>query len=103
MNTIEVLIAARKLIEQPKDWAQGTKVNLSGVPTCASVAMDLASRNQGTDRPNYDRWSDACNAFQTAIDGEANIPAWNDSHTHQEVLDAFDRAIAAHTPQMETK
>jgi hypothetical protein len=49
MDTLEVLQKARALIEKPEDWAQGVdNIKLRAVPTCASVAMNIAACGQST-------------------------------------------------------
>lgn len=80
-----VLRAARKLIEKPERWAQGT--SFTGTARCAWGAI-LA-----TEHDFVDVLSAA--GFMRRIVGPY-IAEWNDipQRTHAEVLAAFDKAIA---------
>ena len=94
----EVLRAARAKIEKPEHWTQGVlSRDANGTPSfyaaahtkavcwCASGAIFSAA---GESDP-----LDALDAFRSMING--SIPQFNDTHTHAEVLAAFDKAIAA--------
>lgn len=91
-STREVLIAARKLIEQPQDWGTLNEVSSYGPRYCAAFAI---LRAQG----EYFTRSSAMNAFRSAVGLEKDvgyIGEWNDDpvRTHAEVLAAFDKALA---------
>lgn len=101
MNTFEVLTAARELISVPERWTQGVHArNISGIAVatkgnlatcwCADGAINRVS---GTDFvaecAAYERLDNVC--FK--LFGEGFI-AYNDSHTHEEILALFDVAIA---------
>lgn len=92
-STLETLKAARKLIEKPENWTKhvlardrkGKEVDFSSpdaVCWCSSGSIQLAN-------PNY---IDASEALASVC--KTTIPYFNDSHTHAEVLAAFDAAIA---------
>jgi hypothetical protein len=98
MTTLEILKAARAKIADKKNWTQGelgrdangnpvTDASLlasQAVCFCASGALFLA----GASEDGIDVWhvlSRSMGCF---------VPKFNDSHTHAEVLAAFDKAIA---------
>lgn len=90
MTVISDLRAARALIEDRANWAQGDNTGDPGylitravAPWCAGTAL----HGVGADHSAYQ-------ALREAI-GNNSIADWNDSHTHAEVLAGFDRAIAA--------
>lgn len=104
MNTVELLKAARAKIEKPENWTQGAFAkNAEGHNTflghddyvnvtcwCAWGAVEEAA-GSGV------RYSgDAMQALHCALpEGTEWVPDFNDSHTHEEVLALFDRAIAS--------
>lgn len=95
MTTKEILIAARKLIEKPEHWTQRAfatneigNPTIPGARTAASWCAEGAVRRVGGD----------CLATYVVRDleracGWQGVLTFNDSHTHAEVLAAFDRAI----------
>ena len=89
MTTVEVLRAARALIDTPEKWWGGGEN--SGMGICAMLAV-----RRVTDKS----WNPASRALIRAIGGDAGhislepIFDFNDSHTHAEVMAAFDAAIA---------
>lgn len=87
MTTLEILIAARKLIERPENWS--SRGWGSGRRRCALHAIkSAAGRNKWAAQMAAER------AIETTI-GINCLGAFNDSHTHAEVLAAFDRATEA--------
>jgi hypothetical protein len=86
MNTTDILVRARKLIDHPRHWGQGMSEKRPGT-YCAHEAIIAAA-----DGVPFD----AVRAFSNSLD-EPNIVRWNDDkkRTHAEVLAAFDRAIEA--------
>lgn len=93
MTAVNVLIEARKLIEKPENWASGFD-KISKDRCCVAVAIATVARRVGT--------YDADTVLETF--GRANeLPGplyngvfeFNDTHSHAEVLAAFDRAIEA--------
>lgn len=83
MTTLETLKAARKSIENPERWTQGAF--RSNGARCAASALC----NTGADMHSYTA------AYTIMCDqvGKSLID-FNDTHTHAEVLAAFDAAIA---------
>jgi hypothetical protein len=92
MNTREVLIAARKLIERPENWVKEPHGYMdSRACVCAEEAIWRA--NSGA------KHEGAVNALKDLVGdrGPMTIINWNDApeRTHAEVLAAFDKAIEA--------
>lgn len=103
MSTLETLIAARKLITPESAWACGRDsfdgggryvipVSPLAVKWCAGGAilkvMGRATHNQDSDFPV------AWEFLADSLDIERlELGEWNDTHTHEEVLAAFDAAI----------
>jgi len=85
MEPKEILIRARKLIEDPEHWGQGAF--LQDGKYCATGAL-IAVGDRAPGTPAYQ-------ALYNAIDYIGQVCSWNDTHTHTEVLAAFDRAIAS--------
>jgi hypothetical protein len=86
ISTLDVLLAARKLIEKPENWCQyryGT-----GSAMCAEAAIlrsSFASSHSG-----YSALVAVCDLIGAKW---TDLPEFNDAHTHAEVLALFDRAI----------
>ena len=106
MKSSEILITARALINTPERWVKGRKPGC----WCAGDAIMVApycgtggQRIEGTGYLGSDGAyaRDACNAalkaLKCAIGNGHEIVSWNDApeRTHDEVMAAFDRAIAA--------
>lgn len=95
MDTLTILIEARKLIESPKHWCQG-KLHYGGAH-CSIGAIDRVTHGAYFGSP-------AIVALVTAI-GFPLISVWNDHprRKHSEVLAAFDKAIAAERAKFEAQ
>jgi len=96
MNERQILINAKKLIAKPENWMQGRY----GVPAPASlhgpkyVKLDAFGALCEAGKGQYGGFTErAWRYLGDAIDGKCFI-AYNDTHTHAEVLAGFDRAIA---------
>ncbi len=94
-NIAQVLIAAKKIISDPRIWWQ------QGVPSggtiCASMAIGHVLSGRAPDEARY--LVDAAQAVLARAIGLCNsclIPGWNDNpeRTHAEVMEAFDKAIS---------
>ncbi len=97
MNVVEALTRARKRISKPENWTQGTFVrdsdgallwdfeSVEAVCWCASAAIAVEVR--------WDQQEDVSAALLKALPLGETIVGFNDSHTHTEVLELFDRAI----------
>jgi len=114
--TREILLKARTLIADPKHWTKGEMARTqSGRPTtttsptacqwCSVGAITKAAREVD---PSYD--TNACYGAMTGLrlvtrevmekegyqdDLRNNLAVFNDTHTHAEILSAFDKAIDA--------
>lgn len=87
MNILEILVAARALIEKPENWANKDTWQSDG-HFCAYRAVEKASGHR------YSVQEMVLEVFREA-NGFDLTGSWNDSHTHAEVLAAFDKAIEA--------
>jgi hypothetical protein len=96
MNALEVLKAARERIAVPERWTQGCAARTSsGEPRFTGdpdAARWCAIGSIFHDHPYLTAATDAYAAVVDVVKG--NLSEFNDSHTHSEVLAAFDRAIA---------
>lgn len=93
MNTVDVLRGAKEILSDPERWCQGTYGDGSGM--CLLQAL----RTIGGQRHNRHETSavlSAQRAISVAIgldrDGWYRLGRWNDEATHEELIDAFDRA-----------
>jgi len=102
MTAREILVKARELIADPKRWTQrayardayGSVISATspsaaswcsvGAVLCAAVSQETLSEG---DKALAFLDSNATNKFGTT--------GFNDTHTHPEVLEVFDRAILA--------
>jgi hypothetical protein len=87
----EVLVKARNLIADEKDWCQLAYGNGTSGPWCATGAIWHVEAQSG------DYSSEARLVLADTV-GEPTPTCWNGSHSHAEVLAAFDRAIAQTAP-----
>lgn len=85
------LVEARKLIEDKNNWFGGDRPRVKSQPeqTCALLAFN--SLGGVCDEKCYGL---ATTLLTKQCEGQ-NIIGFNDTHTHAEVLAAFDRAIAS--------
>lgn len=104
METLEILIAARALIEKPENWAQGIFAadsegnelpawSLNANCFCAIGAIARAGKmTNGTAC-----YHPATDALASVLGKKATsaVAEFNDTRSHSDVLDLFDRAIAA--------
>jgi len=97
-DTTEILKAARQLIEKREDWWDG-KAPQSPRLLCAVQALSTA-RIQYQSRGGLAGWF-VLDALFAALPpgamtgGDCDIARYNDTHSHEDVLALFDRAIAA--------
>lgn len=102
MKTSEFLIKAKALIDSPEKWTTGQLAKNSdgwtvspedddAVCFCSVGALervyflDLNSKYSDWDRSRIVLWNQIDHGF---------IPDFNDSHTHSEVMEMWDKAIA---------
>lgn len=103
MTLIDTLRRARDYITPPEMWHQGSfspsdrNGILKGEPVCAWGALCWACH---TKNPHHHEVKRAHNVFDKVI--LFSLHEFNDSHTHQEVLNLFDRLIATLKPTLPT-
>lgn len=90
MTTVEVLRAARARIDTPEKWWQHDgHFGSSAAPKCALLALTEFAGNG----PHPSKF-----ALSRAMGGgelySIDVPRFNDTHTHAEVMAAYDEAIA---------
>jgi hypothetical protein len=89
MKAKDVLVAARKLIEKPENWAKH-RFGLDEGASCAMGAIHRAARELNMNTAE-------CRFFleRAAKTFPYGLEDWNDARrrTHKQVLSAFDRAI----------
>lgn len=100
MKESERLRAAKALIDTPSKWMQGDysdlPQNLKG--SCQFCSLG-AIRRTYADRgePFYGDVNKSSTYLETALDeldaDEGDVPTFNDTHTHGEVMQMFDKAI----------
>lgn len=95
--TLQVLIDARKLIEQPENWYGGGQIDW-GLKHCSLSAIGKAEESLGL----YPGDSRAANALRVAAEIKF-VSSWNDApnRTHADILAAFDKAIAAERARLD--
>jgi hypothetical protein len=86
MTTREVLVGARKLIEKPERWASAGPELLDGERHCALTAVMTVA-------PTLFLGERARSALQAQA--RDSVAHFNDTHSHAEILDLFDKAIEA--------
>lgn len=100
-TALDVLRKARALIEKPENWTQGMSARDSTgerADPMADAAVRFCSYGAICHSTGgsfvHPASRGAVQALQDAAD-EAFFSLWNDSHTHAEVIAAFDKAIAS--------
>jgi hypothetical protein len=86
VTALDVLKAARERISDPKRWCKGVYFDPATNQCCMQGAVWHASE------PSLARGL-ASEALRKLA--QTSLPAFNDTHTHAEVLALFDEAIAA--------
>lgn len=95
MTTADTLRAARALIERPERWTQGAMARRADGLRCRHED-DAACRwcTSGAVRRVAQSGEEAAAALRRLYEVmKTTPPDFNDSHTHAEILAAFDRAI----------
>jgi hypothetical protein len=103
MSTLAILKGARALITEPSAWSQIYLARgADGNPTeptspnarcfCALGAIECLKLIDGS--YGSGSYASAVGALREAIGPCLSVSVFNDTHTHAEVLAAFDRAIA---------
>ena len=93
--THKILVQARKLIEKDGSWCHTYADGKGGI--CAIHALQRArsilNYHGEEEGPSYTALGKSIGL--NFPDSGCEIGRWNDTHTHADVLAAFDRAIAA--------
>lgn len=103
MNAHEILKLARAKIERPENWTQGTyarDANRKKVGAKSEKAVCWCSLGALVVASGSDLYDPAVRSAMTQL-GRINgqvVWCFNDTHTHAEVLAAFDKAIEATAP-----
>ncbi len=92
MDARQILVEARAKIADPSNWTTDAQKLTSAGPYCMVSACANACRGV------WDNFHIIAKVLAGAV-GTTNVPEWNDTHTHAEVLAAFDKAIASLTPK----
>lgn len=99
MGAKEVLVQAKELISTEEKWTQGaygrqadgTLISFTDPRACRFCTMGALFRASAEDMDGFDG---ANRALSQAIGTRSiGIVAFNDSHTHAEVMAMFDKAI----------
>lgn len=100
MKESERLRAAKALIDTPEKWMQGEYHDLPGdvknsrcfcaLGAIRRVHADLGEGTYGNSSKANFYLEDALEAMDA---DEADVPSFNDTHTHEEVMQMFDKAI----------
>ncbi len=96
MKASEILKKAREVIINPENWTQEAWArDKEGIPVDerSSYAVCFCSMGALTKAGSIDAGSDEYNYLRAATD-YIGIAYFNDSSTHPEVIEAFDKAIA---------
>lgn len=102
MKTSEILIEAKKKINTPEKWTAGTLArdeagcavafgSESAVCFCSMGALEVEFCEKDIPRLY---WFPCINALNNSIPVGGGIAIFNDTHTHKEVMEVWDRAIA---------
>ena len=103
MSTKQLLIAAREIIEKPENWTKetfartrsGKETFTADAKACMFCAEGALIRAQQTIGGNVES---AVLTLENLVGSALYLSRFNDSHTHQEVLNVFDQAIANCSP-----
>jgi len=103
ITTAEILTAARSLISKPENWTQGeyardssgervSEHDQDAVCFCTIGALLKAEHALNIYISAFARNHPSINYLKTFLNG--SVADYNDSSTHAEVLELFDKAIA---------
>lgn len=102
MKTSEVLIKAKELINTPDKWIkdQFEQVNNGSTCFCSLGALAQAAKPESEEHAQYTQMWDQNPAhmfLNLAVGRDVNFSetfaTYNDTHTHDDVMMAFDKAI----------
>ena len=87
----EFLERAWRLIDRPQKWCRGQPESIDGRRLCSMTALQVTSLRYGPN-PSTDSYFMALGFLGIAMGG--SIMGFNDTRTHAELTDAWQRAIA---------
>jgi hypothetical protein len=99
MDMLKIIKDARNMIAKPENWTQGVCArdidgNEIGIDSPKAVCWcSLGALNEVYSDVTYDGWWALINFLNQEV-GFGHVATFNDSHTHEEVLAMFDKAIA---------
>lgn len=96
MKDSEILKEAKKLIENPENWTQHAYARTKH-DQIIHVNSPLACKFCSLGAVEYlcdSNWSDTPAVMFLAKAADGPIGLYNDNHTHEEVMQAWDKAIA---------
>lgn len=93
MTTLEVLKAAREKIADPYRWVKGEMCVPSSVAPWSKRCTGWCALGAIANVRNG--WATTSDLAALGTMHESRTSDFNDSHTHPEVIDMFDKAIAA--------
>jgi hypothetical protein len=91
-TTKEILIAAKALISNKENWCQNKSIKKKEDGTISYCSIGAIVEIAGVPEA-WDERQDAFSELRTHTNG--SIADFNDSHTHTEVMELFDKAIAS--------
>lgn len=93
-NAIDILIEARRKIENPEKWLNRPPFSDDDFRCGRNCAATAIWRTRGSSpSPELERAGRQAYDALAAAMGVGIVPDFNDTHTHAEVLAAFDKAI----------
>ena len=105
MKISEQLKAAKEIIKEPAAWTQRTcardkdgvdvgYMNDGAVCFCSFGAILVVTTKEKGECLRVSDYYGAAEMLKRGFGSVYSIGAWNDSHTHTEVIEGFDNAIA---------
>jgi hypothetical protein len=95
-KTKELLVAAKALISNEENWCQGgySKKKEDGTISYCAVGAIMMAITSDTEERMEERVG-AQEELRRHTNDSRSIAMFNDSHTHAEVMELFDKAIAS--------
>lgn len=98
MKTVDVLMKAKEIIQDPSNWMQGDYSNPERTCFCSlgaiAEALGLCDEHHSDQHIDQHPASKLLHKVVGAdLDSVYTFAKYNDSHTHAEVMQAFDKAI----------
>lgn len=100
MKTSEFLKRAKSLIDSPEKWTQGVCArNIDGKEVSVHSPSAVCFCSEGaihaaTNQFNIKQRANKYAMLQSAVGSNLEVFEYNDSHTHAEVMLAWDKAIS---------